>query len=447
MNTIKAGASVIEITSPVGVEMGGYGARVGVATGIHDPLNVRVLVLDDGHTKLVLAICDFVGVGTKIVNRAREIIEREFGIPPEHVCIAATHTHSGPLTVRTGDGVEYSMVTAAKIAGAVRVALASMQEVSLKASLSEVSTISQNRRDPEGPIETVLKVLLAAPAGDAEPIATVLNYACHATVLEHDNLLYSADFPGQAASLVEHALGGAAIYMQGTCGDINPAWMRHDFAEVRRVGGILGAAAVKTANELRPLGEVQSCINLSWSEEVPVEPAPGTVLSDISLASARVFLDLPRKVLPDQATLNAEVEDLTAKLNALAPGDVDGRRAIRPRLNQLRIDRVTAQRFPAEPGATQRVEVQAFRLSPEAAMVMLPGEFFIQTGKEIEQRAGIKHVFISAYANDYAGYFAPANEFPCAGYEVGSTRFGPEAAGAIADAAVGLVASLYGRQS
>ena len=63
MSTVLAGASVIDITSPVGVEMGGYGARKGVATGIHDNLNVRTLVLDDGTTKLVMAICDFVGVG------------------------------------------------------------------------------------------------------------------------------------------------------------------------------------------------------------------------------------------------------------------------------------------------------------------------------------------------------------------------------------------------
>ena len=109
MNTVLAGASVLDITSPVGVEMGGYGARKGVATGIHDILNVRTLVLDDGTTKLVLAICDFVGVGPKIVERAREIIADELGIPADFVCIAATHTHSGPLTVRTGDGLDYSL--------------------------------------------------------------------------------------------------------------------------------------------------------------------------------------------------------------------------------------------------------------------------------------------------------------------------------------------------
>lgn len=445
--TLLAGASVLDITSPVGVEMGGYGARKGVSSGIHDLLNVRTLVLDDGKTKLVVAICDFVGVGPKIVEHARDIIARELGIPAECVCIAATHTHSGPLTVRTGDGLDYSTVTAAKIAGSVRVALANMRQVSLKVGATEVATISQNRRDPDGPIETVLKVLLAAPHGGAEPVATLINYACHATVLEHDNMEYSADFPGVAAALVEHAVGGKAIYMQGTCGDINPAWMRHDFEEIRRVGGIVGAAATRTAHELRALGEEQSVINLSWSETLPVAPAPGTVLKDISLGAARTFLDLPRKALPDLPEIEREMAELEAKLKALGPDDIKGSRAIRPRLNQLRIDRVTKTRFPAGSGETQRVEVQAFRISPQAAVVMLPGEFFVQTGKEIERRAGLEHVFICAYANDYAGYFAPANEFPCAGYEVGSTRFVPEAEAMIADAAQSLLATLYGRQS
>ena len=318
-----------------------------------------------------------------------------------------------------------------------------MQPVSLKIGLAEISTISQNRRDPEGPQETVLKVLLAAAAGGAEPVATVMNYACHATVLEHDNMLYSADFPGVAAALVEHAVGGKGIYMQGTCGDINPAWMRHDFEEIRRIGGIVGSAAVRTAHELRPLGETQSCINLSWSEDVPVEPAPGTVVGEVSLAAARTFLDLPRKRLPESAVIEAEISELEAKFAALAPDDIAGRRAIRPRMNQLRMDRVSKQRFPSTDGMTQRVEVQAFRVSPELAFAMLPGEFFVVTGRSIGARSPFEHTFVSAYANDYAGYFATAEQFPCAGYEVGSTRFEPESEGRIVDAAVGLLTSLY----
>jgi hypothetical protein len=39
----------------------------------------------------------------------------------------------------------------------------------------------------------------------------------------------------------------------------------------------------------------------------------------------------------------------------------------------------------------------------------------------------------------------PADAFPNAGYEVGMTQFGPDAEAIIADAAVGLVQSLYRR--
>lgn len=65
----------------------------------------------------------------------------------------------------------------AKIAGSVRVALANMQQVSLKVGLAEISSISQNRHDSEGPQETVLKVLLAAAAGAQNPLATVMNFS------------------------------------------------------------------------------------------------------------------------------------------------------------------------------------------------------------------------------------------------------------------------------
>ncbi len=445
MDTIMVGASVLDITSPVGMEMGGYGARVGVATGIHDNLNVRTLVLDDGATRLVIAICDFVGVGPIIVQKARDLIAADFGIPPENVCIAATHTHSGPLTVRTGDGVDFSTVTAAKIAGSVRIALGGLQPVGLKVGLTDVSTISQNRRDPSGPKETTLKVLVAAAEGAPEPVATVINYACHATVLEYDNMLYSADFPGVAVKLLEQALGGTAIYMQGTCGDVNPVWMRHDFAEIRRIGSIVGAAATRAVAEIRPVGEEQFCRILSWEESVPASLADGTVLSGLGLGAARTYVDLPRKGLPPLAEIEAEIKEIEDQLAALPEGDIDGSRAIRPKLAQLRMDRATTNRFPYEPGATQRLEVQAFRLSNEAAIVMLPGEFFTETGWAIEKRSGLRHVFVCAYANDYAGYFAPANEFPCAGYEVGSTRFGPEAEGIIVDTALGLLKTLFPR--
>ena len=90
-----------------------------------------------------------------------------------------------------------------------------------------------------------------------------------------------------------------------------------------------------------------------------------------------------------------------------------------------------------------RTAAMAAESSPQLAVAMLPGEFFVETGRSIARRSPFEHTFVCGYANDYAGYFAPANEFSCGGYEVGSTRFGPEAEGIIVDAASGLLTSLF----
>lgn len=443
MSEVRAGAAVVDITPGVGLSMGGYGARTGVATGIHDPLMVRTAVMSDGTTTLVLAVCDLVGVSGELVDAARSLIERECGIPAANVCIAATHTHSGAAPSRDEGLAEFLAVTARKICGAVQMATRGMQTVTLKYAETEVATISQNRRHPDGPIETTGKILLAAPEGGAAPVATLVNFACHATVLEHDNLLYSADFPGAAARLVERALGGACVYMQGACGNINPIWMRHDFDEVERVGGILGAAAARTAHELRPLGEGQWAVNLNWSESTPKQPAPGTVLAEPRFAAALRKVDLPRRSLPELVEIEREIAELEAKLEVLASGDVAGRRALRPRYNQLRMDRAQKSQDPAAPGATKAIEIQAFRLSGDCAMIALPGEFFVETARELEQACGVKHLLICGYANDTIGYVAAAHEFPHAGYEVGRTKFAPESAAMVVEAAAALVGSLY----
>ncbi|HXH20383.1 MAG TPA: neutral/alkaline non-lysosomal ceramidase N-terminal domain-containing protein [Dehalococcoidia bacterium] len=436
---LQIGASVVDITPGVGLAMGGYGARQGVSTGIHDPLNVRTLVLHDGHSHVVLAICDLVGVPPDLVAAAREQIEKDTGVPAENVAIGATHTHSGPL-LRDVDVPGYIPVTAKKIAGSVAMALRSMTPVPLKAGVANVTTVSQNRRHPEGPLEETAKVLLAAPEGGRAPVATVVNYACHATVMEYDNLDYSADFPGAAMRFLERNLGGTGVYVQGCCGNINPVWMRHDFAEVERIGGILGAAAVRTAHEMRPLGEGQWCVNLNWSEQTP-KPSPGGLLTGLRLDSARTFVDLTRRTLPPIEEIEAEIRQLETALEE-AGTDVARRRQVRPRLNSLRLWRAQRQRGGGA-GGSEALEIQAFRISAECAIVTLPGEFFVEVARDLEQRAGLPFLLIAGYTNGTAGYFPTQPEFDNFGYEVGQARFVPGATEVVTEEAARLVRSLY----
>jgi hypothetical protein len=442
---IRAGAATADITPGAGVAMGGYGARVGVAAGTMDPLRVRTLVLDDGTSQLVIAVCDLVGVGPDLVRQARELIAADAGIPAANVLIGATHTHSGPAGVRSRDAADYVGVTARKIAGSVLVAQAGLAEVTLKYGTVEVTTISQNRRHPDGPIQTTAKVLLAAPAGGGPAVATLVNYACHSTVLEADNLLYSPDFPGAMARFIERELGGVAIYLQGAAGNINPVWMRHDAAEVERVGGILGAAATRTAHELRPVGEGQWCVNLNWSEETPKDN-PGTLLTDVRLAAAHEVLELPRRVVASQDELRDEMAVLDAERAALAADDVDGRRRRTARINELQIEFLIAgisADLEEELKAMRKVEVQAMRISKELGLVALPGEFFVEIGHDIERGAALEHLLIGGYANGMVGYVPTEEAFAHHGYEVGCAQFEPGAAKVITDAALATLRSIY----
>jgi neutral ceramidase len=437
---VQAGASVVDITPGVGLAMGGYGARRGVSTGIHDPLNVRTLVLHDGRSHVVLAVCDVVGLPRDIVELARELIRKDTGIEEENVAIGATHTHSGPL-LRDTEVPGYREVTAKKIAGSVAVALHNLRAVPLKAGTAHVTSMSQNRRQPDWPIEETAKVVLAAPAGAAPPVATLVNYACHATVLEYDNMEYSADFPGAAMRFLERNLGGTGVYLQGCCGNINPVWSRHDFAEVERIGGILGAAATRVAHEIRPLGEGQWCVNLNWSEQTPKE-TPGMMLTNIRLDSARAMVDLTKRTLPPLDEIEAEMARLEADLEA-AGDDVTRRRALRPRLNSLRLWRAQRQRGEGN-GGSETVEIQAFRIADECAVLTLPGEFFVEVARDLEQRVGLPFLLIMGYTNGTAGYFPTPEQFQHYGYEVGQARFAPDAVDVITSEAVRLLKGLTG---
>ena len=435
-----AGAAVADITPPVGVRMGGYGRRTAPSAGVIDPLLVRALVVADGSSEVAIAVCDLLGVGSDVVSASRQLIEEQSGIPARSVLVAATHTHAGPSGFRASEDNEYTDIVARHVAGAVAMARRRMEPVTLKLGTVDVATIGQNRRDPTGPVQSGAVVLLADTVRPNPPVATLVNFACHATVLEHDNLDYSPDFPGAMARMVESCLGGTAVYLQGACGDVNPVWSSHDRAEVERVGGVLGGAVVRLVQEMRPLDTGQWCINLSWSEDIEV-PCPGRLIAPVSLASARTELELPRRPRRSLAEVDRELGHMEASLAELPVVDVTGRRALRARINEL----ATSRLFPPVPSGrtSQRLEVQAIRLSEECAVVTLPGEFFAETGAEIARRCGLPGLLVAGYANGSVGYVPPAGAFPDGGYEVGMTQFGPDAEAAIVDAAVDTVGSLF----
>src|ERR687889_261709 len=62
--TLRAGAAKVDITPApdAALPMSGYAGRTEGFKGIHDDLNVRALVIDDGTTQAALVVCEVIGI-------------------------------------------------------------------------------------------------------------------------------------------------------------------------------------------------------------------------------------------------------------------------------------------------------------------------------------------------------------------------------------------------
>ena len=114
---LRAGAAAVDVTPPLGTPIvGNWDSRP--AQRVHDPIMVRALVLaDDGPesdglkndgTRLALVICDNVGIPREVFDAAKaRLAAADFGLPPERVLCASTHTHTSVSARNGADKVAY----------------------------------------------------------------------------------------------------------------------------------------------------------------------------------------------------------------------------------------------------------------------------------------------------------------------------------------------------
>src|SRR6267154_5598463 len=95
-DSLRIGAAEIDITPPIGHRMAGYFDER-LATGVHDPLHAKAIILQQGREQIAMVFCDLVGVSLNITTNARAQASQKTGIPVSNIVICATHSHTGPL--------------------------------------------------------------------------------------------------------------------------------------------------------------------------------------------------------------------------------------------------------------------------------------------------------------------------------------------------------------
>ena len=76
-------------------------------------------------------------------------------------------------------------------------------------------------------------------------------------------------------------------------------------------------------------------------------------------------------------------------------------------------------------GSTLDAEVQVFRLHPELAIVLLPGEVFVELGLAIKQASPFTHTLVIELSNDNPAYIPTEKAFKEGSYETVNSRIAP----------------------
>ncbi|MBQ2820656.1 MAG: neutral/alkaline non-lysosomal ceramidase N-terminal domain-containing protein [Thermoguttaceae bacterium] len=424
---LEVGIGVTEITPPLSYPMAGYYSKR-LSDGVLDPLMLRAFCFKQGDEMCVLTISDSIYVYDDVTAEVKRRIQEKTGLSADAVFLVGTHTHTGPVWMKYDRKItpEENLAAAARndheafnykafwVEQTEKAILESMKNVrpaSLSIGKTSVTDLSFNRRyfmkdsdqvrfnpgvlnpniiRPAGPIDPDLFGILFRDA-EKKPFASLSNFALHLDTT--GGTKFSADYPFYIQTVLREKFGTDFIsgFGIGTCGDINHVDVtnRH-----RRRAPEIGTELGKRLAALYD-GEL--------SELSP------------SLDSAMRTLTVKRQEFTEEQIARArelrkEVMNTSSQLTFLE----------RVEVGKI----VNLSTLPLE----HQVEVGAIRLSSDTAIVLLPGEIFVELGQDLKRRSPFKNTIIIELSQTNAKYIPTRKAFQEGSYETINVLF-PEGTG------------------
>jgi len=224
------------------------------ATGVHDPLWSRALVVRSRGLTVAVAALDLVGLFHGEVVKIREGV-RARRPDVDLVLVMSTHNHEGPDTMGlwgpelnlTGLHPGYNALVVQRCADSIVAAAEALQPAAATFAGADVADpggdLSPYVDDSRAPtvIDTRLSVVdFTTPDGRGR-IATLVNWSNHPEVLGGDNPLLTSDFPHYVREGMEHGFtrlgtayqgtGAPVIYGSGSVGGLMTPLHTHPIAD------------------------------------------------------------------------------------------------------------------------------------------------------------------------------------------------------------------------
>jgi hypothetical protein len=424
--TFRAGAFAQDITPkkfPISVN---GNMRDTLATKVHDPLHARCLVLDDGRTKLAIAVCDSCMIPREIIDAAKQRATKATGIPENHILISATHTHEAPTVggvFQSDPDLDYVQQLTEQIAEGITKAHALRQPAKIGWGVGKNSEQVFNRRwfrdadkipaDPfDGKTDQVQmnpgyqSPGLIKPAGPIDPDVTVI----------------------AVQSLGGKPLAVLANYSLHYVGGVEPLSADYFGAFAERITQLVGAEKVDPAFVgIMSNGTSGDCNNINFGKEPPPKSQPyeriKLVADSVAQTAFAAYQSIKYHDWVPLAMAEREIE-----LGVRRPSEAEVARAKeivaqakQPILQGLKEVYARETILMANYPPTVKARLQAIRIG-ELAILSSPCETFAEIGLDLKRRSPFPTTCTIELANGYNGYLPTPDQHKLGGYETWRAR-------------------------
>jgi hypothetical protein len=220
--TLRAGAAKVTLKPPSPMVVAGYPLPRLQADQAEPAPQARALVLTLGEVRVGLVSLEVLLVPEALATAVRE---RTADLGLQGVVVLASHSHSsfGGYDARlvpqfAGTGRFQEAVLEAVVTGAseaLHQAAAHLTEVSLEVGEAQEPGFVYSRSEGEPPDGRLVRTVLRGSAG---PVAELLIFSAHPTLIPSDRAIIDPDWPGRLALLREEQ-GGVALVLQGAAGN------------------------------------------------------------------------------------------------------------------------------------------------------------------------------------------------------------------------------------
>src|SRR5260370_6190452 len=267
---LEAGFGEADITPVVAdkkpVYMAGFGNNR-KATGVHDPLFARAVVLRQGDVKIALVSIDVVGFFYPDVQRVRKELK---GF--RYVLVSSTHNHEGPdtlglwgpATFQTGVDPDYMKTVEKQIVKAVTAADAALKPVAAVHGNAAAPDLLHDGREPYVKHDE-LTAREFHDKKDDKPVGLVVQWNCHPETLDSKNKEISADFVGYTVKYLQDKRKCPVVYLTGTVGGLMTSLhvvvkdatgkelADGTFEKTERYGELVGELAQRALKDAKPI--------------------------------------------------------------------------------------------------------------------------------------------------------------------------------------------------